>query len=169
MAYTYKSAVTNKASEILEKECRRYKPWLTRDVLDLVLDLCDERKDLKKRRYEEEEAEDYRKANKRFQMALRKVKEDWIDTQCKEIGACLNKNNSKKAFQMVKVLASKTPHLSRTSLGNVLKKTEIPSRWTEYCSDLYNYESMVTIQFWIAVSIQRKIFSQFFARKLRSQ
>ena len=31
------------ASEILEKECRRKKTWITRDFLDL----CDERRDLK--------------------------------------------------------------------------------------------------------------------------
>ena len=65
-------------------------PWVTRDVLDL----CDERRDLKKRRYEEEGAKEYRKANKRVQKALKKAKEDWIDNQCKEIYACLNKNNS---------------------------------------------------------------------------
>ena len=41
----YNTAVTNIASEVLGKEYRRKKPWATRDVLDL----CDERKDLKKR------------------------------------------------------------------------------------------------------------------------
>ena len=44
----------------------------------------------KKRRYEEEGAKEYRKANKRVQKALKKVKEDWIDTQCMEINACLH-------------------------------------------------------------------------------
>ena len=38
------------ASEILGKERRRKKPWVTK----YVLDLCDERRDLKKKRYEEE-------------------------------------------------------------------------------------------------------------------
>ena len=65
------------------------KPWVARGVLEL----CDERRDLKKRRYEEEGAKEYRKANKRVQKALKKAKEDWIDNQCKEIDACLNKNN----------------------------------------------------------------------------
>ena len=57
------------------------------------------------------------------------AKEDWIDTQCKEIDACLNKNNSKKAYQLVKGLTSVQrsrvdPQLSRTSLGNVLQKNK---------------------------------------------
>ena len=90
MITTYNIAVTDTASEILGKKCRRKKPWVTRDVLDL----CDQKRDLKKRRYEEEGATEYRKANKRVQKALKKVKEDWIDNQCKEIDACLNKNNS---------------------------------------------------------------------------
>ena len=56
-----------------------------------VLDLYDERRDLKKRRYEDERAKEYRKANQWVQKALKKAKEDWIDTQRKEIDACLNK------------------------------------------------------------------------------
>ena len=47
-----------------------------------VVYICDERRDLKKRRYEEEKAKAYRKANRRDQKALKKAKEDWIDTQC---------------------------------------------------------------------------------------
>ena len=48
MIITYNTAVTDTASEILGKECRRKKPLITRDVLDL----CDEWRDLKKSRYE---------------------------------------------------------------------------------------------------------------------
>ena len=48
MVTTHNTAVTDTASEILGKECRRKKLWVIRDDLDL----CDERKDLKKRRYE---------------------------------------------------------------------------------------------------------------------
>ena len=44
---TYNTAVTDGASEILGKEGRRQKPWVTLDVLDL----CNERRDLKKKRY----------------------------------------------------------------------------------------------------------------------
>ena len=37
---TYNTAMTDAASEILGKERRRKKPWVTKDVLDL----CDERR-----------------------------------------------------------------------------------------------------------------------------
>ena len=40
MITTYNTAVTDAASEILGKERRRKKPWVTKDVLDL----CDERR-----------------------------------------------------------------------------------------------------------------------------
>ena len=52
MITTYNTAVTEAASEILGKERRRRKPWVNKDVLDH----CDERRDLKKKRYEEEGA-----------------------------------------------------------------------------------------------------------------
>ena len=63
MMTTYITAVTNAASEILGKERRRKKPWVTKDVLDL----CDERRDLKKKRYESERAKQTnKKANRRI-------------------------------------------------------------------------------------------------------
>ena len=52
MITTYNTAITDAASEILGKERRRKKPWVTKDVLDL----CDERRDLKKKWYEAEGA-----------------------------------------------------------------------------------------------------------------
>ena len=69
MITTYNTAVTDAASEILGKERRRKKPWVTKDVLDL----CDERRDLKKKRYEAEGAKEYREANRRVQKAVKKA------------------------------------------------------------------------------------------------
>ena len=43
------------------------KPWVTKDVLNL----CDERRDLKKKRYE---AEEYGEVNWRIQKAVKKAK-----------------------------------------------------------------------------------------------
>ena len=63
MVTTFNTAVTDAASEILGKRRRRKKPCVTRDVLDL----CDERRDLKKKRYKAEGATEYREANKRIQ------------------------------------------------------------------------------------------------------
>ena len=63
------------------------------------------RTDLKKKRYEAEGAKEYREADKRIHTAVKKAKEDWIGTQCKDIETCLNKNNSKKAYQLVKDLS----------------------------------------------------------------
>ena len=141
MITTYNTAVTDAASKILGKECSRKKSWVTKDVLDL----CDERRDLKKKRYEAEGAKEYREANRRFQKAVKKAKEDWIGAQCEEIETCLNKNNSKRAYQLVKDLTSEKQGMSSTiqdKSGKCLTaEKEILSRWTEYCSELYNYES----------------------------
>ena len=135
------TAVTGAASEILGKERRRKKSWVTKDVLDL----CDERRDLKKKRYEAEGANEYREANRRIQKAVKKAKEDWIGAQCEEIETCLNNNNSKRAYQLVKDLTSEKQGRSSTiqdkSEKCLTEDKEILSRWTEYCSELYNYES----------------------------
>ena len=74
MITTYITAVTDAVSELLGKERRRKMPWVTRDILDL----CDERRDLKKKkRYEAEGgAKEYREASKRIRKAVKKAKED---------------------------------------------------------------------------------------------
>ena len=84
-------------------------------------------------------------ANRRIQKAVKKAKEDWIGAQCEEIETCLNKNNSKRVYQLVKDLTSeKQGRFSaiQDKSGKCLtEEKEILSRWTEYCSELYNYES----------------------------
>ena len=116
------------------------KIWITKDVLDL----CDERRDLKMRRYATEGAKIYREANKRIQKAVKKTKEGCIGIQS-EIKTCLNKNNNKRAYQLVKDQTSGKQGRSTTTKDKSWKclteEQEIIHRWTEYCSELYNHES----------------------------
>ena len=83
---------------------------------------------MKNKRYEAEEAKEYREANRMIQKAVKKAKEDWIGAQCENIETCLNNYNSKTAYQLVKDLTTEKQNrsstvLSRTSLKNVsLKK-----------------------------------------------
>ena len=73
------------------------------------------------------------------------AKETWIQGQCQEVETCLRKNSSKKACQLVKNLTTEKQGKSTTiqdKLGKCLtEENEILNRWTEYCSDLYNYET----------------------------
>ena len=99
-------------------------------------ELCDERRDLKKKQNEAEGAEEYREAKWRIQKAAKKAKEDWIRAQCEEIETCLNKNNSKRAYQLVKDLTAEKqgrPTTIQDKSGKCLtEEKEILSRWTEY-------------------------------------
>ena len=58
---------------------------------------------------------------------------------------CLRTNNSKKAYQLVKDLTTekqgKTTTIQDKSGKCLTEENEILNRWTEYCSDLYNYET----------------------------
>ena len=125
----------------LRRNAAEKNQWVTKDVLDL----CDERRDLKKKRSEAEGAKEYREANRRIQKAVKKAKEDWIEAQCEETETYLNKNNSKRAYQLVKDLTSgkqgRSSSIQDKSGKCLTEEKEILSRWTEYCSELYNYES----------------------------
>ena len=93
--------VTDAACEVLEKERHRKKSRVTRHIPNP----CDERRDLKKQ-YEAEGAKEYREVNKGIHKVVKKAKEDWIGTQGEEIKICLNKNNSKRAYQLMMNLTS---------------------------------------------------------------
>ena len=78
---------------------RRKKPWVTAEMLDL----CDRRRELRMKRFEPERSEKYKEVNntKRY---MKKAKEDWIGEQCSETEENMRKNNSKRAYQLVKDL-----------------------------------------------------------------
>ena len=103
MINIYNTALIDVASEILGKEHIKKKSlgsprMFTTSVMRENI--------FKKRRYKAEGANVYRKANKRIQKAMKKAKEDWIGVPCEDIETCLNKNNSKRAYQLLKDLTS---------------------------------------------------------------
>ena len=90
-----------------------------------------------------------------------------------QIEICLNKNNSKRAYKLVKDLTSEKEGRSSTiqdKPGKCLtEETEILSRWTEYCSELYNYESCGDNAVLNCSQPRKEICNQSFVRKLRLQ
>ena len=95
MITPYNTAVTDAPSEILGKERRRKKPWVTKDVLNL----CDDRREfLRRSGMKQNGQKNTGKQTGGFRKVVKKAKEDWIGAQCEEIKTCLNKNNSKRAY-----------------------------------------------------------------------
>ena len=97
MITTFNTAVTETASEILGKHHQKTKPWVTAEILDL----CDKRRELRKKRFEPEGSDKYKEENNNIKRCMKKAKENWIE-QCSEIEENLRKNNSKRAYQLVK-------------------------------------------------------------------
>ena len=71
---------------------RRKKPLVT---AEFFLYLCDKRRELRKKRFEPEGYEKYKEVNNNIKKCLKKAKEE-----------NLRKNNSKKAYQLVKNLTT---------------------------------------------------------------
>ena len=141
MVTHFNKAVTDTAAELLGKQRRKRKPLVTPDILDL----CDQRRDLKKKRGEQKGAKDYREIKIKIRTEMKMAKETWIQGQCQEVEACLRKNNNKKAYQLVKDLTTEKQGKSTTiqdKSGKCLtEENEIINKWTEYCSDLHNYKT----------------------------
>ena len=82
---TFNTAVTNTTSEILGKYSPVKKTWVTADLLDL----CDKRRELKKKlkkkKKDAEGVRQYRTANQEIKKGMKKAKMNWIEEQCQDI------------------------------------------------------------------------------------
>ena len=76
---------------------------------------------------------------------MKKAKQTWIEEQCAGIEEGLSKNNSKKAYQLVKDLTKEKQAKVNTIQDKngicLTEEKEIMERWTEYCSELYKHQS----------------------------
>ena len=73
-----------------------------------------------------------------------KAKESWVSDQCEEIEQNLKLNNSKKAYDTVKSLTkpiqAKVNSVRDKNGEIIIEKSKILDRWTQYCSELYNFK-----------------------------
>ena len=76
---------------------------------------------------------------------MKKVKENWIGEQCSKIEENLRKNKSKRAYQLVKDLTTvkqgKATTVQVRSGKCLTEERRILKRWTEYCTEVYNYKT----------------------------
>ena len=141
---TFNAAVTDTANEILGKHRPVKKPWVTAEILDL----CDKWRELKKKKKKKNDAEgttEYRTVNRQIKNGMKKANEDWIGEQCENIEDSLKENNSKRAYHLVKDLTStkqeRTTTIQDKSGTCPTENEDVLKRWTEYCSELYNYRA----------------------------
>jgi len=137
----FNSIIVESAKKVLGKQRKKVKPWIT----EAILDLCDTRRSLKKKRNTVEEKAKYRGINKKIRREMKSAKQKWINDQCADMEDCLTNNNTKQAFQLVKDLTRQKQSTATTikdkNGNNLTEETDILNRWTEYCSELYNYQS----------------------------
>ena len=76
-----------------------------------MLDLCHKGRELKKKKKKKKKKDaegvrQYRAVNKEIKKGMKKAKMDWIEEQCQDIEDSMNKNNSKKTYQLMNDLTS---------------------------------------------------------------
>ena len=107
--------------------------------------MCDKRRELKNKKHDAQGRSQYRDINNKIRKAIKQAKEYWIEEQCEEIDISLTKNNTKRAYQIVKDLTTTKKGRASTiqdkSVKSLTEDQEILTHWTEYCSGLYNHET----------------------------
>ena len=101
--------------------------------------------ELKKDKFTTEGAKQYKAVNQHIKKGMVKAREMWIEEWCQEIDDNLGKNNSKKAYQLVKDLTSSkqgcTTTIQDKNGKRLTEDKDILNRWTEHCSELYNHKA----------------------------
>ncbi|XP_071500074.1 uncharacterized protein [Diadema antillarum] len=101
LAGNIKEVLLTTADEVLGKQQKRSKPWVTTEVLDL----CDKRRELRHAKHTSHEARiQYREMNREVRKKVKAAKEDWIEAQCKVIDKGLTAGNIKEAYNTLKDL-----------------------------------------------------------------
>ena len=90
------------ANIVKKKKKTNPKTWVTAEILDL----CNKRRELRKKRFEREGAAKYKEVNNNTKRRLKKATENWIGEQYSEVEENLRKNNNKRACQFVKDLTT---------------------------------------------------------------
>ena len=79
---------------------------------------------------------------------MKMAKETLIQGQCQEVEACLRKNNSKKAYQLVKDLTTEKQGKSTTIQDKsgkcLIEENEIFNRWTEFVCLCWGFMALST-------------------------
>ena len=66
----FNTAVTETASEILSNHRQKKNPWITAEILDL----CDKRRELTKKRFDPEGSEKYKEVNNNIRRCKKRLK-----------------------------------------------------------------------------------------------
>ena len=136
-----KEVLLTTAEEVLGRKRKRIQPWVSNEVLDL----CDKRRELKrKRRTSNDTMALYRRVHREVRQKMRAAKETWIEEQCKAMDKGMQSGNSKQAYDTLRTLTktsqARTPVIEDKEGKLLIDSGDILKRWTEYCSSLYNFD-----------------------------
>ena len=100
-----KEGLLSTAVEVLGRQRKKIQPWVTNEVLDL----CNQRWQLKQQKCTSTEAGlEYRKVRNKMKAA----KEEWIEKQCKNIEKGMMPGKRKEAYSTLRTLTKTQQHKS---------------------------------------------------------
>ena len=143
LASEFTKVMNETAEEVLGKQRQIKKPWITNEILEQ----CDKRRKLKGDRFKNEtKLDEYRKANRNTRKAIRSAKNQWVEEQVNELEKNMEKNNSRKAYDIIKKLTKERQsriNVIENKAGEILTNPDdVRNRWKEYCEELYNHKAI---------------------------
>ena len=131
LANSLKQMLLSTAEEVLWRQRKKILPWVTNEVVDL----CDQRRQLRQEKYISTEAGlEYGKVNREVRKKMKIAKEEWTEEQCKNIEKGMMSGNIKEAYKYntLKALTITQQHNSAVidySSGNILTESTAVLNW----------------------------------------
>ena len=116
----------------LGRQRKKIQPWVTNEVLNLF----DQRRQLKQQKYTSTEAGlEYINVNREVGKKMKAAKEEWTEEQCKNAEKGMMSRNNKESYNALRGLTKTQLHKSAVfeeSSGNILMESTLGlNRWTE--------------------------------------
>ena len=109
LANSLKERLLSIAEEVLVRQRKKIQPWVTNKVLDL----CDQRRQLKQWKYTSTETGlEYRKVNREVRKKMKTTKEERTEEQCKNMEKGMMSGNSEEAHNTPRALTKTQQHRS---------------------------------------------------------
>ncbi|KAI5717312.1 hypothetical protein M8J77_003669 [Diaphorina citri] len=140
-----KDHISKTADKVLGKnKLEPRKPWMTREILDLIT---------QRNKWRKKDQVRYKQLKNQIEMKCQERKEKWLEENSKEIEMDIRTNQMDKAYTKIKKLQLKPKtksNIVKDNNGKILFDNEmVADRWKEYIEDLYDGDNIISEQDYI--------------------
>ena len=118
-----------------KKECRKTKPYVSEEILQLSKD--------KRKARTNNNKDEYKRLKKLIRLKIREEKKNWLEQECAKITVANEHRKSKELYQQIKKVKGNKLHIKNLCIkdkddNTLTDSQEVLGRWHDYGKGLFN-------------------------------